>query len=365
MIETDSLQVTTGVVDLPWIAPTGTPDLVSIVIPTYNRSVLLSETLDAILAQTYRPLEIIVVDDGSADETVSRVNAYRESGGEDVSIQLIQQDHGGGCAARNRGAQETTGEFIVFMDDDDIPAADFLRSRVTALQQNPEASMAYGPWKRFREQGDQYSIVDSFGFSPEPQTKPWDALLSGWNLLLQGCVLRRELVHDAGPWDTNLLKSQDLDYKARLAASAKCRLTHTADGIVYYRLHNRSISGSLSANKFDSYEEVVDQLETMTQARPDYEESRSLLADYLWFHSFWLYGKGQLSRGYRILRRAKQHDVAICRRKGLLPSLFDSVGLDMVIGPLYYFISQSKKRMGLSASPMEQMVDALPTNPSC
>lgn len=86
----------------------------SVVIPTYNRSRLLLEALECVFAQTYSPYEVIVVDDGSTDDTLSQLQKFRSR------IILVSQANSGPGCARNRGAQEANGEFLCFLDSDDL-----------------------------------------------------------------------------------------------------------------------------------------------------------------------------------------------------------------------------------------------------
>ena len=181
----------------------------------------------------------------------------------------------------------------------------------------------------------------------------------------QGCVIRRELVSRVGPWNEGLHKSQDLDYKARLMADETCMPIHTDGGLVFYRIHKRSITGIHDPAKFDSYVEVIDQIEAATLSRIDYEDTRDRLAEFLWFHSFWLYGKGRFSRGFRELKRARIHSPSICRRHGLIPAVLDAMGLAIAIGPGYYLLSRCRKACGLTQSPSETIIEELPTVVSC
>jgi glycosyltransferase involved in cell wall biosynthesis len=109
--------------------------LVSIIIPAYNSAATLAETLDACRAQTYSPIEIIVVDDGSSDETVQIAERY--------GVHLIQQSNQGPAIARNTGIHAAKGEFIQFCDSDDILQPEKIALCMQALEKNPKAALAY------------------------------------------------------------------------------------------------------------------------------------------------------------------------------------------------------------------------------
>ena len=94
--------------------------LISIIIPTYNRENLIIDALETCLNQTYRPLEVIVIDDGSIDNTISVVNAwFNQKNTSEFLGKLISQSNKGGNAARNKGIRASSGEFIAFLDSDD------------------------------------------------------------------------------------------------------------------------------------------------------------------------------------------------------------------------------------------------------
>ncbi len=89
--------------------------LISVIIPTYNRANFLGEAIESVLSQTYKNLEVIIIDDGSTDDTRQLIEKYT-----DKRIIYLYQEHGGTSAARNKGIQEAKGEYIAFLDSDDI-----------------------------------------------------------------------------------------------------------------------------------------------------------------------------------------------------------------------------------------------------
>ena len=121
--------------------------LVSVVIPTYQHADSVARCIDTVLAQTYENIEVIVVDDGSIDNTQEVLEAYKGK------IAVIRQENRGGNAARNRGAQAASGEFIIFVDADAELRPAMFEVFLQYLQKHPEASYAYSGfkfgWKRF------------------------------------------------------------------------------------------------------------------------------------------------------------------------------------------------------------------------
>ena len=116
---------------------------VTVLIPSFNRAELLVEALDSILAQTSRPDEIIVINDGSTDDTIARLEPYRND------IEILNQDNAGKSAALNKALSLAKGELIWVFDDDDIAEPDALETLLGLLEANPEADFAYGRHDRF------------------------------------------------------------------------------------------------------------------------------------------------------------------------------------------------------------------------
>ena len=112
---------------------------VSVVIPVYNRADLIRETLESVLAQTYRDLEVIVVDDGSTDETPEVLASYAH----DTRVRVIQQTNQGEGAARNTGVRAARGEYVAFVDSDDVWRPDKLERQVAILVNSPGLAWVY------------------------------------------------------------------------------------------------------------------------------------------------------------------------------------------------------------------------------
>ena len=155
----------------------GEPGLVSVLIPSYNRAYILATALDSVLAQTYRPMEVIVVDDGSRDDTRAVVARYGDR------VRYIHQDNGGLAAARNTGLAAARGEFIAFEDSDDAWLPWKLKVQVAVLRRFPEVALTWTDMTAIDEQGTL--IAERYlrtGYSPygrirENETFPHTALV--------------------------------------------------------------------------------------------------------------------------------------------------------------------------------------------
>ena len=193
------------------------PGLASVIIPTRNRPAMTCEAVASCRSQTYRPIEVIVVDDGSSDDTAAAVEtaARHDPTGADAgfTVRVLRQDHRGAPAARNRGLCESRGEFIQFLDSDDLLLPDKLQRQVEHLQSHPELMFNYTIALNVDAAGN---VLWSYG---EPMPAPGRAaLISGYFWDTPAPLIRRDLCRRIGPWDEQLASNQELEYFSRLKA---------------------------------------------------------------------------------------------------------------------------------------------------
>lgn len=119
-----------------WLGDEFLPGLVSVIIPTYNRLAFLSATLQSVAAQTYRPIEILLIDDGSTDATADFATAFANAHGDDKGLSLVYacRNHEGASPARNHGLTLSRGQYIQFLDSDDVLHPSKLSVQVAALE---------------------------------------------------------------------------------------------------------------------------------------------------------------------------------------------------------------------------------------
>jgi glycosyltransferase involved in cell wall biosynthesis len=213
--------------------------LVSILIPAFNAQRWIAETLHSAVAQTWRPIEIIVVDDGSTDGTEDVVRQFESAG-----VRLIQQSNQGAAIARNTAFAASRGEFIQWLDADDLLAPDKIERQMEAWAEaaNPRTLLG-GAWGKFAY------CPERAVFRP---TQLWESLSPtewmlrklAYNLYMSPCawLVSRQLSEQAGAWDPRMLLDDDGEYFCRvLMASEGTLFVPAAKG--YYRM---SGSGSLS-----------------------------------------------------------------------------------------------------------------------
>ena len=180
---------------------------VSIIIPTYNREKFIGRALESVLAQTYKDFEIIVIDDGSIDNTREVLTPYNKQ------IKYVYQKNGGSSSARNRGIQESTGEYIAFLDSDDIWMPEKLAIQVDILDKNKNIGIVHTKMLMFNNKGER------IGVKPEkPTGKNFRELIEiAGDLPTSSVLTRKECFEKAGLFDTNLKTIQDFDMWLRIS----------------------------------------------------------------------------------------------------------------------------------------------------
>lgn len=175
------------------------PKLVSVIIPVYNGELYLAEALDSVFAQGYRPIEVIVVDDGSTDNTAAVAKRYNQ-------VHYLHQANQGPAVARNTGLSHCKGDLISFLDADDLWVPGKLSMQVTYLEVNPEAGCVIGKMKNFLQEG-----------IPRP---PWvndSMLIENADAYSLGTMLAHRWVFDTvGQFNTSNKRGDNIDWLIRL-----------------------------------------------------------------------------------------------------------------------------------------------------
>lgn len=187
--------------------------MVSIVIPVRNRPSQLCQAVESVLAQDYRPIEIIIVDDESSDETLSVANVLRHAN--PSSIKVIAQRNGGPGAARERGRMVARGEFIQYLDSDDILLPGKFSAQVGALLSEPEKDVAYGITYRRDSSGRLIEVPHKKTGERISAMFPEFLIDRWWETATP--LYRRSVTDQAGPW-TSLRLEEDWEYDCRVAS---------------------------------------------------------------------------------------------------------------------------------------------------
>lgn len=261
-------------------------DLVSVIIPCYNQAHFLPTAIKSCIDQTYKNIEIIVVDDGSPDNVQTAVTPFKDR------IKLIRQTNQGLPEARNVGIRRSSGDFLLFLDADDIIGSDTISSQVNFLKENADTNVAVcrnhlftsltakgypditGRWKLFQK--DLGIHLCFFNIAPP-----------------HSFLFRRETVLQTGWFDTQLKACEDYDFWLRAAVNGNIP-QYNPKGIVYYRRHVQSMSAN-SKNQYLHDAIMHYRLSRLLDQYPHFPDDRRLEA-YLAFSS------GALLTSSRLLR---------------------------------------------------------------
>ncbi len=204
-----------------------TAPLISVIIPTYNSAPYLSEALESVFAQTHTCLEVLVIDDGSTDNTAAVMADYTDR------TVYIRQVQSGPSRARNRGIAKAKGAYIAFLDADDIWLPAKLEKQLRAFQQDPEASLVYSRSVDFRDRtGKELRIYPREIHSG----MLFDLLLTAPLFLLSSVVVRNQVLKELGGFDEGLTTAEDTHLYLRIARNHK--IIGVPDVLVRRRIHD-------------------------------------------------------------------------------------------------------------------------------
>lgn len=169
--------------------------MVSVIIPTYNRAGLISDAINSVHIQNYRPIECIIVDDGSSDDTKEVVSVlYDTYVDNDFHIKYFYQNNQGACAARNYGTINSKGEFIQYLDSDDVLFSNKISDQVAFLLKHSENDAVFGDWEK-----------GTINNSEKIKGKLEQDMINqfyGQKTIPNFCFLfRRSTIEKIGPWD--------------------------------------------------------------------------------------------------------------------------------------------------------------------
>lgn len=184
----------------------------SVIVPTFNRSRVICETLNAIRQQTHRPIEIVVIDDGSTDNTGEVVQSwYAENQEELLTLKYLWKENGGVSTARNMGFSESIGDYVQFLDSDDLIHPE-LFSRSLSVFENESVDMVVLGYDVF---SDQDGKVIATVYGPENENLVESVLAGKLIVFPTRCVFTRELLLRNGEWNIGLPSGQDTEFIER------------------------------------------------------------------------------------------------------------------------------------------------------
>jgi glycosyltransferase involved in cell wall biosynthesis len=229
--------------------------LVSILIPAFNAERWIAETIQSAVAQTWPQKEIIVVDDGSRDSTRAVAKRYESS-----LVKVISQENRGASSARNRAFEHAQGEYIQWLDADDLLAVDKISKQMAVGINSSKRTLLSSPWGIFFYRQTRARFVrTSLWQDLEPVDWLLEKLSENHWMACQSWLVSRELSQMAGPWDTSLSADDDGEYFSRISMESD-GIKFVPEAISYVSATN---AGSLSKNIHMTEKKRKSQFESM------------------------------------------------------------------------------------------------------
>jgi len=287
-----------------WIPAAYVEGLVSVIVPTHNRADLIEQTLQSVFAQTYESIEVLVVDDGSTDDTDKLVLQVSQQANAAGRLSYIRQDQSGAQVARNRGCRQSRGEFIQFLDSDDTLSPQKISLQVEAMRRE-NCAVAYGPWRCMYGSGlaagrntTRLGRRIQTCAMPDERSMLEGYISTTWCCPPHSYLFRRSAVQKIGPWDEQLKRRQDTDYMARMLLHNP-HFVFVPDADVFYRRHGNEHIGRSSnfARHFPSLIGLIEKQWQFIRDLQSYERFRAaqLKALAMLCDESWVVGHGRFA----------------------------------------------------------------------
>jgi glycosyltransferase involved in cell wall biosynthesis len=219
---------------------------VSVLIPTYNRSLMLKECVESVLAQSRPPQQILIVDDGSTDNTAEVARSFGNR------VTLLSKPNGGKASALNLGLAQCAGDTVWICDDDDIAAKDGLKYLAEALESDPALGFVFGRFEIFEDTPEERRFFPPTYWPRGEETNPKINFLEEMFTFQYAMLVRRSLYQSAGPFREDLVRSQDYEMALRLARNAK---SSYVPHVIFFQRRHKGARGS-AADPFSTQASV-------------------------------------------------------------------------------------------------------------
>lgn len=207
-----------------------TRPLVSVIIPCFKQAHFLAEAIESALAQTYAPVEIVVVDDGSPDDTAGVARQY-------PTVRYVRRPNGGLPAARNTGVANSAGELLIFLDSDDVLLPHAVATGVRELAEHPECGFTAGWCRPFVSPRE---LLDPYVWEPPNPDSLARLLRNNGGVLPVACMYRRAAFEEVGGYDESFRSLEDWDLNLRMGRRRPAAFHFETVGL--YRRHGDSMS---------------------------------------------------------------------------------------------------------------------------
>ena len=271
----------------------------SIIVPAYNGEKYIEETLDCLLSQTEQSVEVIVVNDGSTDKTEEIVKEYASR---DERVVYVYQDNAGVSAARNNGIERARGEYVIFIDSDDLLSEDALEKIYEGLKAE-DADLAIFRVQSFGDGLNQYNyIVDKL--IQEKEINCYDMRLLR-NFLVSNKAYRTELLQKSGVRFPPMKYSEDGAFFMEFVHTVKPKITGVKDALFMYRRHEGSVTHKVNSGLINEFSKSMDYIYDV--AEKSFEDAPEKKENYLQEILFKCY-LALMNEFYRMLWKANDDE---------------------------------------------------------
>lgn len=234
---------------------------ISIIVPVYNRSHIIKDTLDSIMAQTHEGFELIIVDNNSTDDTCKVLNDYFATHTrKDVTVKILSESIPGAPSARNKGLQAATNEWIIFFDSDDIMEPTLLEFYVTEIKaSHKKLDMVFAPT-------DSIDLNGNIRYNKIPTHDNLALQILHATFYTISYMVRKDVAISVGAWDVNLPGWNDWEFGIRLLLKHRKIARISTAPLAHHICHKDSITGLGYADKWNIWETAINKAQSIIES---------------------------------------------------------------------------------------------------
>ena len=276
----------------------------SVVIPAHNVVQYIRPAVESALNQSVEDIEVIVVDDGSMDGTITKLSDVC-----DKRFRLVRQQHQGAAAARNTGVSLCRAQFVGFLDGDDLWLPEKLQKHITFLEAHPEIDLTFSLARILSASGEITLTIPSHGGIVEFR----DFLVENLARCSSTVVLRREALARAGPFDLNLDVCQDHDMWLRIARLRPGNVYGIPEPLTLYRRRQGQLTAQWRLVHAD-WQRVLEKMRRIAAEDVAASEAKASSQMYHYF-AYLAYEQGEPREAFRLLRRSFRQSPTMCLKR--------------------------------------------------
>lgn len=299
---------------------------VTVIIPAFNAAGFIENTIVSVLNQSCKNIELVIVNDGSTDNTQEVIEYYTSKYPD--KIYALRQSNRGAAAARNAGLKMARGQYIQFLDADDILSADKIEKQLKILSENPDCIVGCR-WVRFRQSVNNTIGKEGPHESIAKDLPPVEWLLQYHTMLIHAWLIPRDLIDRSGPWREDLSYNDDGEFMYRVVKQCK-KILYCPDTLVYYRTEQKNTISNIYYNhkiklrsffeSIFSYTKTILELEDSSRTRERCAEI--LQKTYCDFYPFSLPFQRQVNKKVKELGGGKYKYQGSTRKEKLFIPIF-------------------------------------------